>query len=59
MAEAKAAQAAPAAEATELSLLDTIVEQGRLGKDSAAKERGKDMVKQFVSEVLAGQITVS
>src|SRR6185312_15633593 len=30
-----------------------------MGKDSAAKERGKDMVKQFVSEVLAGQITVA
>ncbi len=59
MAEAKAAQATAAAEATELTLLDQIVEQGRLGKDAAAKERGKDMVKQFVSEVLAGQITVS
>ena len=59
MPEAKAAQATRAAEATELTLLDQIVEQGRLGKDAAAKERGKDMVKQFVSEVLAGQITVS
>ena len=59
MAEAKAAQAAPAAEATELSLLDQIVEQGRMGKDAATKERGKDMIKQFVSEVLSGQITVA
>lgn len=60
MAEAKAAsQSAPAAEATELSLLDQIVEQGRMGKDAATKERGKDMIKQFVSEVLSGQITVA
>ena len=59
MPEARAAQATSAAEATELGLLDQIVEQGRLGKDAATKERGKDMVKQFVSEVLAGQITVS
>lgn len=59
MPEARAAQATSAAEVTELTLLDQIVEQGRLGKDPAAKERGKDMVKQFVSEVLAGQITVS
>jgi len=59
MPEAKAAQATSAAAATELTLLDQIVEQGRLGKDPAAKERGKDMVKNFVSEVLAGQITVS
>jgi len=59
MPEAKAAQATSAAATTELTLLDQIVEQGRLGKDPAAKERGKDMVKNFVSEVLAGQITVS
>lgn len=59
MPEARAAQATSAAEVTELTLLDQIVEQGRLGKDPAARERGKDMVKQFVSEVLAGQITVS
>jgi len=59
MAEAKAGQAAPAAQTTELGLLDQIVEEGRFGKDTAAKERGKDMVKQFVSEVLAGSITMA
>ncbi|HEU4566268.1 MAG TPA: type VI secretion system contractile sheath large subunit [Gemmatimonadaceae bacterium] len=61
MPEAQAAQqqAALSAESTELSLLDQIVEQGRIGKDAAAKERGKDMVKQFVSEVLAGSITMA
>lgn len=61
MPEAQAArqQAELSAETTELSLLDQIVEQGRMGKDVAAKERGKDMVKQFVSEVLAGSITMA
>ena len=44
---------------TEKGLLDSIVEEGRLGKDDAAKERGKDMVKQFVKEVLAGSIQIS
>jgi type VI secretion system protein ImpC len=59
MAEAKAQAAAAAASTSELSLLDQIVEEGRFGKDSAAKERGKDMIKNFVSEVLAGQITMA
>ncbi len=55
----KAKAAAPEAQSAELSLLDAIVEQGRVGKDSAAKERGKDMIKQFVSEVLDGSITMA
>src|SRR4051812_16411584 len=46
--------------ATELTLLDQIIEDGRVGgRDAAAKERGKDMVKNFVSEVLAGSMTMS
>ncbi len=61
MPEAKAAQAGQAlsAEAREITLLDQIVEQGRVGKDAAAKERGKDMIKQFVAEVLEGSITMA
>src|SRR5579862_9094266 len=60
MAEAKKAKEAESqAQSTELSLLDSIVEQGRVGRDSAAKEHGKDMIKQFVTEVLAGSITMA
>ncbi len=59
MAEAQAGNTGPSAQNQELSLLDQIVEEGKVGKDAAAKERGKDMIKQFVSEVLAGSITVS
>jgi type VI secretion system protein ImpC len=44
---------------TEVSLLDQIVEQGRMAKDSSAKERGKNLVKEFVSQVLEGSMTVS
>jgi type VI secretion system protein ImpC len=40
-------------------LLDQIVEEGRLARDVAARERGKDMVKEFVSQVLQGEMTVS
>ena len=43
----------------ELSLLDQIVEQGKLGKDAEAKSKGKDLVKRFVSEVLEGAITIN
>src|SRR5574339_468782 len=59
MAEAKAQEAQSTfAQPGELGLLDRIVEEGRLGKDAATKERGKDMVKQFVAEVLKGAVQV-
>ncbi len=62
MAEAKKPKQAKqeAAEAAEdLSLLEQIIEEGRFGKEQAAQERGRDMIKQFVSEVLEGTITVA
>ncbi len=40
-------------------LLDQIVDEGRLGRDVAARERGKDLVKEFVTQVLEGSMTVS
>src|SRR5215208_3887152 len=55
---APAAAKTQAAPATEVGLLDQIVQEGRLGKDAPAQERGKDMIRQFVSEVLEGSITV-
>ena len=59
MANPKAeAQQQAAAAATEASLLDQIVERGRFGKEAPARERGRDMIKEFVSQVLAGTITM-
>jgi type VI secretion system protein ImpC len=56
-------KSAAAAQTTEqqagTGLLDQIVEQGRLGKDPAARERGKSLVKEFVNQVLQGEMTVS
>lgn len=49
------AQQAAAAETTEISLLDQIVDQGRFG---SARDRGRDLVKQFVAEVLEGSIAI-
>jgi type VI secretion system protein ImpC len=59
MPEEKAQKAPAEAQAVELGLLDQIVDQGRLGRDAAGKARGKDMLKQFISEVLAGSITMA
>jgi type VI secretion system protein ImpC len=56
----RAAATPQAAEQTaEFSLLDQIVEEGRLAKDPASKERGKNLVKEFVAQVLDGAMTVS
>jgi hypothetical protein len=41
------------------SLLDQIVEEGRIARDPAGKERGKNLVKEFVAQVLEGSMTVS
>jgi type VI secretion system protein ImpC len=51
--------AAAAVEAQEANLLDQIVEQGRFGQDVGARERGKDLVKEFVAQVLEGSMTVA
>src|SRR5262249_44891101 len=40
-------------------LLDQIVEQGRFGADTAARERGKNLVKEFVAQVLEGSMTIA
>ena len=58
--EKQAAAAAGAAETViEKSLLDRIVEEGRLGKDPETRQRGKNLVAEFISQVVEGQMTVS
>src|SRR5215831_16005934 len=59
MAEAQAQNQAASAFSPELNLLDKIVEEGRMGRDAAAKERGRDLVKNFVNEVLKGTVTIN
>ena len=43
----------------EQSLLDRIIEEGRFTRDETARDRGKDLIKQFVAQVLEGEVTVS
>ena len=61
MAEKKAAAAPQAAEAVEAqgSLLDEIVQTASAGAAPDQQERGRDMVKEFVAQVLQGEMTVS
>jgi len=58
-AEKKSAKAQATTVAPVGSILDEIVEQGRLGKDEGARQRGRDLVSQVVRQVLDGQMTVS
>jgi type VI secretion system protein ImpC len=56
----KAAAAPQGAETTEeVSLLDQIVQEGRMARDETSRVRGKNLVKEFVSQVLEGAMTVS
>ncbi len=58
MAEAKGSQKAKAVETVEeVSLLDQIVTEGRFSE--TARERGKDLIKEFVEQVIDGSITVA
>ncbi len=61
MAEKKAAAAPQAAEAVEAqgSLLDEIVQTASAGAAPGQQERGRDMVREFVAQVLQGEMTVS
>ncbi len=57
--EQAAAAAQAAAKAVEGGLLDKIVEEGRFGREATSRERGKDMVKEFIAQVVAGEMTLS
>src|SRR5947199_1698073 len=46
-------------ETEQVGLLDQIVESGRFGAEASAKERGKDLVKEFVAQVLDGSMTIA
>ena len=59
MATAKETAAAPAAEAAEGSLLDSIIDQSRAARSDSERVRAKDLISELVNEVMAGQVTVS
>ena len=53
------AAAAPAAAAGDGSLLDQIVSKGKMARDDSQKERAKDLVGEFVHQILDEGMTVS
>src|ERR1700690_1976245 len=55
----KASASAAEAKTTEGSLLDQIVTSGRFGAEQSARERGRDMVKEFVAQGLEGEMKLS
>ena len=57
--EKSGAKSAQSAQAGEVNLLDQIVDEGRFGPAPEARQRGRDMVKEFVSQFLEGEMTLS
>jgi type VI secretion system protein ImpC len=43
----------------ENSLLDQILTEGRMARDDFQKERAKDMIGEFVNQVMSGELTMS
>ena len=48
-----------AEETQEVSLLDKILTDGKMARDDFQKERAKDMIAEFVGQVMAGELTMS
>jgi type VI secretion protein, EvpB/VC_A0108 family len=46
-------------ETGEVNLLDRILTEGRMARDDFQKERAKDMIAEFVNQVMAGELTMS
>ncbi len=60
MAEKQAQETAAAeTQEQEVSLLDQILTEGRMARDEFQKEHAKDMISEFVTQVMAGELTMS
>ena len=43
----------------EVSILDQILTEGKMARDDFQKERAKDMISEFVGQVMSGELTIS
>ena len=59
MAKEKKQAEAKVEEQEETGLLDQILTEGRLARDEFQKDRAKDMIGEFVGQVMSGEITMS
>ncbi|REJ75589.1 MAG: type VI secretion system contractile sheath large subunit [Acidobacteria bacterium] len=57
--EKKQAEAEVVEQEQEAGLLETILTEGRLARDEFQRERAKDMIGEFVQQVMNGEITMS
>src|ERR1039457_3621128 len=57
--EKEQAQAVQAAEAHDLSILDQIIQEGRLCRDESQKGWAKDLLGEFVKQIMEGTVMVS
>ncbi len=57
--EKKQAEAQAEVEEQEAGLLDQILTEGRMARDEFQKDRAKDMIGEFVGQVMSGEITMS
>lgn len=59
MADEPNAEAAAGTETRELTLLDKVVLEGKLARDESQRKYARDLVSEFVSQILDQQMTVS
>ena len=61
MAETQASTTTAAAteQTLEKGLLDQIVDEGRFGVEPASKERGRNLIKEFISQFIDGSMTIA
>ena len=57
--KAKQEEAQVEEQVQELNLLDQILTEGRLARDEFQRESAKDMIAEFVGQVMSGQLTMS
>lgn len=57
--KAKQAEAQVEEQVQEVSLLDQILTEGRMARDDYQKEQAKDMIGEFVNQVMSGELTMS
>ncbi len=57
--ESKAAEQVQEQEVQEAGLLDQILTEGRMARDDFQKERAKDMIAEYVKQVMSGEMTLS
>ncbi len=57
--QATAPAAATQEQVVEKGLLDQIVDEGRFGQEPASKERGRNLVKEFIAQFIDGSMTIA